>query len=192
MDNSILQRWGLNITLDGYVPELLLDKFPGNCFYIDSLPILVGVENVKKFEQTEKIMFKSMQLKMRNIITKLWLYNDVYLNSELLLKEETIMCNNKINKELQGKIAKLFINNGKSDIWEINQQSQINLILELGYKDVIDVALYFEQYQVLIVASWSCFFTYIGDLSKLDILGKIVNIEGLYLRRNQSNNIIME
>jgi hypothetical protein len=150
---------------------------------MDSLPIKVDKENSNKFDQVEKNQYNELQEKITKILTKLWLYNDVYLNSELLFQDQAAKKANKSSPSLYDKFQELRSNSNEFDTLKIVDLSQLNAILELSNNDIIDALFIFEQYQIILVSSWSCYFAFINDLSRLDSIEKIVNVEGLYLRR---------
>lgn len=160
-----------------YLPEYLIDKYLDDCFFIDWTPMAVSKENAYKFDQVEDYYFEKAKEKFLNVIKKLWLYNNVHFDSELIYEIEP---SDKIPKSLSQEFSELI----KST--EIKKTSQLELLIDLSYRDIIDISLIFEQFQILIIPSWSCFFTFIKDSSYKKILEEIVRTEGLYLRNASS------
>jgi hypothetical protein len=178
--------WGVPFSEDDYIPEFLINTFPSKCFFVDSLPATVHKENSSKFDQVEKILYNVLKDKIDKILIILWLYNDVYLKSELLTQNLEIKNAHKLSPILLLEYEKLKQNSNGAELVKIVDLTQLNAVLELSNSEVIDSLMIFEQYQSIVISSWSCYFIYIHDLSKLEIIEKIVNVVGLYLRRHGS------
>lgn len=77
---SILGKWGINIPEDKDYVEFLRNYNQNNFFYIDQCPFAAGDKHsqVDMFFQEvldgtlSKHKFMSLELKYRNIVTKIW------------------------------------------------------------------------------------------------------------------------
>ncbi len=185
---QIFISWGITTPEVDYLPEYLISTLPSNCFFIDSLPLAVDKDDSIKFDQIEKELYGEMQKKLLNIATKLWLYCDVYFESDLLFRDQTIKKVQDLFPEVYDNFRHISSVQAKSDLIQVADINQLRALLELSYKDIIDLSLYFDQYQIMITPSWSCFFTFINSKAKLDLIQHIINVEGLYLRKFSSNH----
>lgn len=61
-------------------------------------------------------------------------------------------------------------------ITPIEELKDLELLVQLGLRQLAETEFYFKQYDLLIVPSWSCFILYMNDLSKLDKVESIINI----------------
>lgn len=162
-----------------FIPEYLIDTYSDDCFFIDWLPMNVSKENAHKFDQLEDDYYEKTKGKFLNILKKLWLYDNVYFDSELIYEIEP---SDKISESLLQEFNELI----KST--KISKSSQLELLIDLSYRNIIDISLVFEQFQILITPSWSCYFTFIKDSSYKKFLEEIVRTEGLYLRKAKVHN----
>lgn len=185
----ILEKWGINIPENEDYIEYLRDANPDRFFYIDQCPLKVGEKHAQVdifFQEVldgtiSKEQFLYLELKYRNILTKLWLYNKLFVVSNIC-KIKTSKKNQIIDKQFKKLYPKLFTKFAKSDFVNVESKDELELLVQLGTRDAIFTAFYFEEYELLIIPSWSCLITYFNDLDKLEIVEKIVNTEGLYLR----------
>ena len=187
---SVLEKWGINVPEEAdYYVEFLRDSHPSKFYYIDQCPFSVGEKHseVDMFFQEvlegslPKEKFMALELKYRNILTKIWLYNNVYVESNICDKRIKNK-SKKIDKEYRHLYSKLVDKFSKDNFVKITDKSELELLVQLGNRDVNYTAYYFQEYELLIIPSWSCFIAYFNDISKLNIVEKIVNTEGLYLR----------
>ena len=179
MIEHLLKDWGISITDDEYIPEYLIKRYPSKCFYIDSLPMPISESRIVKFDQLEELLYKKMQEAIFNIIIKLWLYNDVFCKSDLIYEKQTAT---KIKKIYPKKYHIFHHITSQSNFIKIDDLEQLKLLLELSYKNIIDILLLFDSFQLIIVPSWSCYFLFFNDISKIKLVKEIINVEGLYLR----------
>jgi hypothetical protein len=175
---------------DIYLPELLMETEPENCFYVDTLPKSVCEKNAAKFDQVEDYLKNELQIKISNVVKKLWLYDDTFLKSDLLLELYNIKDGLKKDKTVVKNIKDYFPKQKDKSIFQLSDFKQLDLILELSFADRIDLMLIFEQFHLILISSWTCFFAYIGDLSNKELIERVVNVEGLYLRpyKKEINN----
>lgn len=189
-----LKAWGLNIPDNIWYPEYLLNNKKSNFFYIDKLPLLVPETSSQKFDQQDiffqkvmegkipKKIFLSLEIKYRNILTKLWLYNKVFVESNLFGELNIDVNLKKIDKRYLQTAKELQKKFSESCFWEITQKHDLELLIQLGARDIADTAFYFSEYEIVIIPSWSCFMIYMNNLSQYQIVKDIVTSEGLFLR----------
>lgn len=186
---SILKKWGIDIPQGVDYLDYLKQTNPNNFYFIDQCPFSVGEKHSQiemLFQEVlegkiSKSSFLSLEKKYRNILTKLWLYNDLLVESNILdikVKNKS----KKIDKQYLKLFPKLYDMFTKSDFINILEREQLELLVQLGVRDIIYAAFYFKDYELIIVPSWSCFVAYFNDLSKIEIVKEIVTTEGLYLR----------
>jgi hypothetical protein len=182
-EKQIFDKWGVIIPEADQLLEYLFSALPDKCFYIDSLPLTVTREHGEKYDQVEDELFDGMQDKALNILKKLWLYSDVYFESELLFQKQTIQKIKAALPEVYEKLHLIFPVQSESELIQILDIEQLRTLLKLSYKDLIDLSFYFDQYQMLVIPSWSCFITFLNDQSKFDFIKHVINVEGLYVRK---------
>lgn len=180
---QLLKSWGVNTSSSDYIPEYLLKTNPDSCYFIDSLPFVVPKQYASKFDQIENEFKMQFSKKYNNIIKKLWLYNDTFLESEMLVQKHIQNKILNINKNSKLCFDNIFLNSNQPNLIYIQRLDDLQLLLQLCNDDLIDASIFFEQYQLMLVPSWSCYFVYMNDTTKLKLLEKIVNVEGLYLRK---------
>jgi hypothetical protein len=185
----VLEKWGINISKNEDYIEHLRNSNPYNFFYIDRCPLKVGEKHnqidiffQEVLEDTiSKEKFLNLELKYRSILIKLWLYNKLFVESNIY-KTKIRKKHNVIDKQFRKLYTKLFNKFAKNDFVNVENKDELELLVQLSTKDAIYAAFYFEEYELLVIPSWSCLITYFNDLSKLELVEKIVNTEGLYLR----------
>lgn len=180
--NQIFKNWGLNIQNAGYLPEYLIGILPSKCYFIDSLPLHVDSVNAIKFDQVEETLIEQSHKKILNIATKLWLYNDVYFESDLFYHDKTLKKIQKIIPEKCKTFHEILAASPPKKNISIFDLNQLDFIIELAQKDIIDITLFFYQYQTMIIPTWSCYFMFINNCNNINVIEKIVNVEGMYLR----------
>ena len=187
--SNILNKWGINITEDVYFAEFLKDHYPHNFFYIDQCPFKVGKKHAQidvfyqlvLDRQISKSEFLNIEMKYRNVITKLWLYNNVYVESNL----KDLQLRNKrkkIDKPFVKQLPLLTNHFDHNEFIEVTEKSDLELLIQLGIRDIAYVMFYFADYDLIIIPSWSCFIIYFNNCDKIDVVNKIITTEGLYLR----------
>lgn len=191
-DFNVLESWGINIPDEYDCPlEYINQKFPKNVFSIDSCPYTVlSNEKYEQFEvyyqqvlkgKLNKKSFIEYENKFLNVIIKLWLYNitrvEFYSDWHLIRKHR------RIDKKYRKKIKVLKNKLRTSNIFEVTDRLELELIVQLSIRDdTIGTAFYFEDYKILIIPSWSYFIVYFKNIDMKEIVKDIVMTEGLYLR----------
>ena len=195
---TILEKWGIKVPQENYYIEYLSDCYPDKIMYIDQCPFSVGDKHSQVdifFQEVldgtlEKGKFMHLEVKYRNILTKLWLYNNVFAESNIA----NVNIKNRlkvIDKQYLNLYPKLFSKFTKSSFVNIVDKVDLELLIQLGARDIINAAFYFEEYELLIIPSWSCLIVYFNNLNKVNIVEKIINIEGLYLRSSISDGLLL-
>ena len=191
--NSILQQWNVNIPDDIYLFDYLLDNKRSDCFFVDKLPLTVSKKNSSKFDQIDIFFqevlegnasrddFLQIENKYRNFMTKLWLYNKLFV----VLDMETVN-ERKIKDILEPQYQKYFTSistNSETKMIEVLELSQLKFWVQMGIRDVAFPIFYFEDYKLLLTPSWSCYVAYLHEASKYQIVKDIATSEGLFLRQ---------
>lgn len=191
--NSLLQQWQITIPEDTYLFEHLLANKKSNCFFIDKLPLTVSKENSNKFDQIDvffqevldgkvaKDDFLQIETKYRNVMIKLWLYNKLYVELDMETVNKNIV-NNVIEPQYQNLFASISDNIQEINIIEILEKEQVEFWVQMGIRDVAFPIFYFEDYQLLLAPSWSCYIAYLHDQTKLNNIKNIAMSEGLFIR----------
>jgi len=194
---KILKNWCL------FIPELecspydcisyLRDNEKKSLYYIDKLPLSVGIENAYKLDDVDilyeqvirgkasKHDFVQTEIKYINTISKLWIYNKTFVEfvlPDLYIEKPNFIVDNKYKKYL----TILDDSRKTSNLLEIKKKDELEFWLQLGIRDAISVAFYLEDYKAIIVPSWSCFIMYLHDIKYYQIIKDIVISEGLFLR----------
>ena len=184
---SVLKKWGINISDSDWYPEYLLKNYPDKSFYIDKFPL--SVENAHKFNQVDVFFqkvkgkalrdkFLLMEKKYINVLTKLWLYNQVFVGATIHMDEDF----KKIDKKYVKGYQKLQLRLKQSGLAEITDKKELDYLIQLGTRDIAEIAFYCKEYELIIIPSWSCFIIYFNNLSKFKIVKDIVESEGMFLR----------
>ena len=159
------------------IPEYLLKNYPSKCFYVDFFPEVINKENAYKHDQIEEKVYNLEYDRMYNVLLKLWVYDNLYFESELL---SSIMRLKK-NFFLRRKLLKNLITNC------IEKEDTLRTLMNLNRNDIIDIALAFEKNHIIIVPSWSCFFLFVEDDLSLSLIRDVLATEGLCLRKASEN-----
>lgn len=190
---DIFNKWGIDLPNDEFLLEYLQKEYPDNFFFIDRFPFAAGMKHgqVDIFYQNamnkkaDNKTYIDMEKKYIKTIILLWLYNEVFLFSDI--KDIAIK---KAKKKIDYKYYSIYKNIIKKDIINennpIRQKEELEMYVQLATRDLINVIFYFKGYEMIIVPLWSCYGVYLNDISVKNTLEKIVNTEGLYLR-NLSN-----
>ncbi len=173
-----LNEWGINISHDDYIPEHLLALHKSHCFYIDILPYDVNMTNARKFDECNEFFQKVKYKRLFELITKLWLYDDIVWYSELATDKQTI-------KTIFRKfpLRKCLLNGVLSSKDSISELSQLKFLMELSRRNYIDLALLCKNNGIIIIPMWSCYFVFLKDTAHIHQFEHLVNVEGLYLRQ---------
>lgn len=190
---TILNQWGIIIPNEYDRFEYLCSIQPENCYFIDRFPLLI--KDFEKYQQEEifydKVLnkeiseetFKSEEAKFVNVIKKLWLYNPVFLETNLLEIE------NKTVEKIFVPEHSVIINSLKDMLRQSRDRSisledsaYLDLLIRLGTRETVYSTLAFLDYKMVVIGYSMCFQVYLNDLSKLQLIKEIVSTEGLYLR----------
>lgn len=120
--------------------------------------------------------YLDIEKKYINIFEQLWLYNKVTVYGD-----KDTNNNRKIKKVLsryEMKYYKMNYNNNSV----CNTKSLLDILVKIANRDAGNFVFYFENFKCLIVPLWSCYGIYFNDITKINIVEKIVNVNGLYLR----------
>lgn len=109
-------------------------------------------------------------------ILKLWVYDNLYFESELLPSRMFLKKYFRRRKLLK----KLTTNC-------IEKEEDLRTLMDLSKNNVIDIVLAFEKNHIVIIPSWSCFFLFVEDDSALPLIKDALGAEGLYLRKASAN-----
>lgn len=186
---SVLNKWGISVTDKDDYTEYLRTEYPDKFYYIDQCPLLVGEKHSQVdifFQEVldgtlSKKQFLGLEQKYRNTLNILWLYNNVFVESDItsiIIDKKT----EKIDKQYRDLYPILLDKFSNCSFVNIQDRNELELLVQLGIRNVIYTAFYFEEYELLIIPSWSCLIIYFNDCNRIDIVEKIVNVEGLYLR----------
>jgi len=190
---NILKNWDLSVPDNMGISEYLLENKKSNCFFIDKFPFAVSRENGNKFDQVDiyfqevlegkavKDDFLQIESKYRNVMIKLWLYNKLYVELDMETVNKNIV-NNVIEPQYQNLFASISDNIQEIKIIEILEKEQVEFWVQMGIRDVAFPIFYFEDYQLLLAPSWSCYIAYLHDQTKLNIIKNIAMSEGLFIR----------
>ncbi len=186
--NDILNKWGINIPHNEWFMEYLIEAFPEKTYFIDELPISIGEENGYKIDcifrmrkhrsRADKKCFEIVENKYINLLTKLWMYNKVFVYAEKYSNEDL----RRIPFKHRGKYKKFQQMLERNDMLEIKCKEQLYYFVQLGTQGIAQASFYFEDYEMIIVPSWSCFIVYFNDLKNINLVKKLVEINGLFLR----------
>ncbi len=183
-----MQNWGIVIPEEVNYAEYLQKHNPDQFYYIDICPYATD----SKYSQFElqfqdisdgidRKRFYSYEMKFVDVLSVLWLYNDVFVSSDIGEKKKSI--SKKINRTYKENFQQLYSTLQWTTITPIKNLKDLELLVQLGSRQLAETEFYFKQYELLVVPSWSCFILYMNDLSKKDIVEKIINTHGLFLRK---------
>lgn len=185
---KFLSDRGILLTDEVDYTEYLKNNFANNFFFIDQCPYDVDakygqvefmfdeISNDKQMKQK----FFLYELKFINIISTLWLYNRVLVSSDVGQHKKRIKKNMKGISRKNLNILEQKLSTSKTT--EIVELEELELLVRLGVRNLAETEFYFDNYDLLIVPSWSCFIIYFNDLDKVHIIEKIINVHGLFLR----------
>ena len=189
--HSILSEWGIDIPKDTWCFEYLQKYFPNKFYYIDKIPYIVT--NIKKYDEIdiyyqEIIRDKSLKkdfYKVENqyveVLKKLWIYNDTYAKIDISNFNSKI-AKKQIDKSLRYCLKRL-INGTLKEHFKISTLDELKLIIQLAMHDVVYVEFLFKDFQIFLMSTFSCFAIYFNNKSMINDIKKIINTEGLYLRK---------
>lgn len=189
LSTSIFSKWGIDIPEDTDYIEYLQNHYPHNVYFIDQTPFSSDEKHLQielLFQEVlegkvQKSKFEIYENKFTNILSILWLYNDV-LSSSNIYNVKIKGKHKKIEKILLRNYSQLKKNFKTSSILKINNLKDLELLVQLGLRNLVFTEFYFSGYEVLVVPSWSCFIIYCHNLENIKNIEKIVNVQGLFLR----------
>ena len=173
--------------------KYLYDNKNDSIYHIDRFPTLV--ENIEKFDQINifyqevlenkvtKKDFLDIELKYRNFMNKLWLYNKVFVNFSA--SSESYAPLSKIVDKEYAKYLDIFKSKiSKEKTFEITEKNELEFWVQIAFRDVADVTFYLKDYQAIIMPNYDCIFDiYLENQEFYKIIKDIVNSEGLFLRK---------
>lgn len=190
---EILNDWDISIPSEGWFMEYLCNNKKENIYYIDKFPLKVESKNTYKFDQMDifyqevflgeasKDDFLNIELKYRNIMNKLWLYNKTFV--EFSISEK---CFAKPDEIIDKKYIEYLPLLNKSSyiegLSEIIQKNELEFWVQIGIRNIGNTIFYLQNYQTIIVPSWSYFIVYMNDTKFYRYIKDIVFSEGLFLR----------
>ena len=174
---QMVKSWGV-IFPEGnndnlYLPEYLLQKYPSKCYFADFFPKPIPKSYAHKHTQIEGKIYDLICNRMYRAILKLWVYDNLYFESDLLSSR---MVFKKYFK--RRKLLKKLTTNC------IEREENLRTLMDLSRNNVIDIVLAFEKNHIVIIPSWSCFFLFVEDDSALPLIKDALGAEGLCLRKN--------
>lgn len=169
---QIVKTWGVSIpdySGSVYLPDYLMQNYPSKCYYAGYYPKIVPVEYTHKYLDIESDVLKLVCERMYHAIFKLWVYDDLYFESELLNSA------NLSKKRFKRRKLSKKIETNLIDDAEILKE-----LLDLSNNEVIDIVLAFEKHHILMIPSWTSFFLFVENDSCLTFIRDILNTEGLH------------
>jgi len=191
---NLLENWGISVPNDTELAEYLCENEMSKIFYIDKLPLTVSKENYKKFDQVDiffqevlerkisKDEFLLIETKYRNFMTKLWLYNKLYVELDVETVNKNII-SDVVDSQYEKYLSSLSDGNQELYPMEILEKEILEFWVQIGVRDAAFPIFFFEDYQLLLIPTWSCFLAYQNDPSKQQIVKDIATSEGLFLRK---------
>ena len=177
---QMVKSWGVIFPKrnndDLYLPEYLLQKYPSKCYFVDFFPKSIPKSYAYKHAQIESEIYNLVCDRMQWAVLKLWVYDNLYFESELLSSRMPFKKYFKRRKLLR----KLATNC-------IEKEEHLRTLMYLSRNNDIDMVLAFEKKHIVIIPSWSCFFLFVDDDLTLPLLKDVLGAEGLYLRKPSEN-----
>ena len=172
---QIVKSWGINLPEDEredfYLPEFLLQNNTSKCYFVDFFPIAISKNYAYKHSQVERKVYYLTCDRMYNAILKLWVYDDLYFESDLLYSKSLF----KKSYSRRRLLRRMNTNC-------VEKEDDLRMLLQLSRENIIDVTFAFEKLHVVIVPLWSNFFLFVEDESMLPLIKEIVSTEGLCMR----------
>lgn len=195
---EIINMWEIDMQEGNDIFESLIFKAPQHCYYIDRFPS--KIESFEKYKQEElyyqKVIdkkiarddFEKEEAKFLNIMKKLWLYNSVYFQTNILEVSESSY--RSVIKEKDTNINYQSMKSSLLNFKVIEKVDYIDLLMKLSIRECVYSKLLFYEQEILVVAYGMCFQVYFHNLSSLKFVEKVVYTEGLYLRPYIKKNIV--
>ena len=165
--------------INAYLPDYLISHHAEQCFFVDIIPYLVSTTNSHKLKQLERKFNKRKKISFR-VIENLWLYNDIYVHSELLI-------NKTIQKKIKYRFPFLYLKYKKSfKTFQTNKIDNLELLQflwKLSELDIIDLTIFIKQWEGILIPSWQSYFLYLKNPIYIECFSKIVSTEGFYIRQ---------
>lgn len=162
---------------DLYLPEYLLKRYPSKCYFADFFPKSISKSYAYKHTQIESEVYDLINKRMYRAILKLWVYDNLYFESELLSSR-------MLFKKYYFRRRKLLRNLTTNCI---EKEEDLRTLMHLSRNNVIDIVLAFEKNHIVIIPSWSCFFLFVEDDLALPLIKDVLGAEGLCLREPSAN-----
>jgi hypothetical protein len=187
-----LISWGINTQNENDIFDFLTLTYPQHCYYIDRFPLLV--KNFEKYEKEElyyekvldknvsKESFTIQESKFVNVMKKMWLYNEVLVQTDLFeVPDEKIVRVLDENNSTMFSLKEMIISK-KSDTTILENAIHLDFLIKLAVRETVYSKMFFLDHKIMVIAYGMCFQVYMHDLSTLQFIKTIVSTEGLYLR----------
>ena len=173
---QIVNSWGVIFPEgnndDLYLPEYLLQKYPSKCYFVDFFPKSIPKSYAYKHAQIESEIYDLVCKRMYLAVLKLWVYDNLYFESELLSSRmpfRKYFTRRKLQKKMTTNC--------------IEKVEDLRTLMYLSKNNDIDIIFFFEKKHIVLIPSWSCFFLFVEDDVALTLLKDALSAEGLYLRK---------
>lgn len=186
---DILREWHINIRDEDYFLDKLYELYPENCYVIDRYPYIV--RDNEKYKQVEIFYdgiaqnqntfaaYKNEEEKLKQIMRKLWLYDIVEVETNLNAKK---IANVKKAIEIENHDVLDTVRTKSNGSWVIERVEELDLLVELGARERVCTSFIFRNFKMIITTNALDMFIFLADIQSKELMEKIVNIEGLYLR----------
>ena len=189
---EVLCSWEKDIPIDGdsYFWETLLNLYSQSCYIIDQYPMVV--KDNDKFKQLEIYhasvltgeisidIFEREENKLKNIMRKLWAYNLVEVETNLVEKSNRYLSQAIDVQKLE------VVNDLKNKVTNnkviIDNVEYLDALVELGARERVYSCFVFHNFKAIAVTNALDMPIFIADLKTKDLIERIVGVEGLYLR----------
>ena len=173
--------------------KYLYNNKSDNIYHIDRFPMLI--KNTDKFDQMNmlyqevlgsknaKKVFLDIEVKYRNFMNKLWIYNDVLVD---FLKPSGLYAPlSKIVEKKYKKYLNILENkNHNGKMFKFTEKNELEFWVQVAMRDAIDVTFYLKNYQIIIIPNYDFIFDiYLNDKEHYQIIRDIAISEGLFLRK---------
>ena len=85
---QMVRSWGVILPEDNndylYLPEHLLQNYSSKCYFADYFPKAISKSYAYKHTQIERKIYDLICNRMYHVVLKLWVYDNLYFESELL------------------------------------------------------------------------------------------------------------
>ncbi|SFG16720.1 hypothetical protein SAMN05660649_00957 [Desulfotomaculum arcticum] len=192
---DILNAFNLNYPAKFDIFTSICSEFPERCHYLDRFPLLISEPEV--YSQVEVFFDRANnnnllkeylveEAKIKNVIKKMWVYNNPVLVQTSLLENEFDFLLKVLNSNKKSTtLLKLKTDLCKQDndlLFEINNISYLDVLLELGLRERVSSIFIFPIFKTIIWTNDLVMPLYVEDDSHKQLIEKICTVEGVYLR----------